>query len=81
MEVMLILSRKVNESVIIRGGIKVMVVSIRGDKVRLGFEAPDNVAIHREEIQEAINRDKQLKDGEIGSATESLSSFIKDKEK
>jgi len=47
---MLVLSRKVNESVIIDGGIRVMVVGIRGNQVRLGFEAPSGVRIFREEL-------------------------------
>ena len=47
---MLVLSRKVNESVIIDGGIRVMVVGVRGNQVRLGFEAPSGVRIFREEL-------------------------------
>lgn len=55
---MLALSRKKSESVIITVGdqrIKVMVIEIRGDKVRLGFDAPKHIAIHREEIQDEID--------------------------
>lgn len=60
---MLVLSRKVDESVIVEappGGIPagtlitVTVVDIRGDKVRLGFEAPKCIPVHREEVFEAI---------------------------
>lgn len=47
---MLVLSRHRNESLILSGGIKIMVVQISGDKVRIGIEAPDEVEIHREEI-------------------------------
>lgn len=47
---MLVLSRKLNESIIINGDIRVMVVDIRGNQVRLGIEAPDSVGIFREEI-------------------------------
>ena len=47
---MLVLSRKPNESVILGSNIKVTVLDIRGDKVRLGFEAPNSVPIHREEV-------------------------------
>jgi carbon storage regulator len=46
---MLVLTRKLNESVIIDGGIEIMVVAVRGNKVRLGFRAPDNVTIQRSE--------------------------------
>ncbi|MBX9680951.1 MAG: carbon storage regulator CsrA [Gemmataceae bacterium] len=47
---MLVLSRKVNESIIIDGGIKVTVVKIDGNKIRLAFEAPPEVSILREEL-------------------------------
>ena len=56
---MLVLSRHRNQSIIIRvpGGpeIKMQVVDIRGDKVRLGITAPAEVSVHREEVQRAIN--------------------------
>jgi carbon storage regulator len=52
---MLVLSRKSNESIVINNNIKVTVVEIRGDKVRLGIEAPKNIPVHREEIYNAIN--------------------------
>jgi len=47
---MLVLSRKFNESIVIDGGIKITVVEIRGDKIRLGIEAPREVGIMREEL-------------------------------
>jgi carbon storage regulator len=53
---MLVLSRKRNESIVIDGNIVVTVVDIRGDKVRLGIEAPKDVPIHRSEIYEALKR-------------------------
>lgn len=56
---MLILSRKRNEVVRINDDISVVVIEIRGDKVRLGFDAPKETAIHRQEVYEAIRR-KQL---------------------
>ena len=51
---MLVLSRKRNESIVIDGSIVITVVEIRGDKVRLGIEAPREVSIHRQEIFVAI---------------------------
>ena len=51
---MLVLSRKKNESIVIHDGIVVTVVEIRGDKVRLGIEAPKNVSVHRREVYDAI---------------------------
>ena len=51
---MLVLSRKKNESVVINDHITIVVVEIRGDKVRLGIEAPKDVPVHRKEIYDAI---------------------------
>ena len=53
---MLVLSRKKNEAVIIADIVEVIVVEIRGDKVRLGFEAPKDIPVHRKEVYEAIKR-------------------------
>lgn len=47
---MLVLSRKVNEKIVIDGGIVVTVVKIEGGQVRLGIEAPGNIKVFREEI-------------------------------
>ncbi len=52
---MLVLSRKVNESIYINDDITVTVVEIRGDKVRLGIVAPKEVPVHRQEVYEAIH--------------------------
>ena len=52
---MLVLSRKKDESVVINNNIRIVVVEIRGDKVRLGVEAPKEVPVHRSEVYEAIN--------------------------
>ncbi len=48
---MLVLSRKKNESIVINDDITIVVVEIRGDKVRLGVEAPKEVPVHRREVQ------------------------------
>ena len=53
---MLVLSRKKNESIVINDDITIVVVEIRGDKVRLGVEAPKEVPVHRQEVFEAIHR-------------------------
>lgn len=50
----LVLSRKPNESIIVNGDIKITVVELKGGRVRLGIEAPRDVPIFREEIQERI---------------------------
>ena len=53
---MLVLSRKKNESIIINNDITIVVVEIRGDKVRLGVDAPKEVPVHRREVYDAIKR-------------------------
>ena len=59
---MLVLSRKLNESIIIDDQIKITIVEIRGDKIRLGIEAPKDVSVHRREVYEAIQRQVLLED-------------------
>ena len=54
---MLVLSRKINEKIHFGDDITVTVIDIRGDKVRLGIEAPREVSIHRGEVYEAIQRE------------------------
>lgn len=56
-EKMLVLSRKKNETIMIGDNIVVTVVDIRGDKVRIGIEAPKEVAVHRSEVFRAIERE------------------------
>ena len=54
---MLVLSRQRDESIIIGDNIVITVVEIRGDKVRLGIEAPTEIPVHRQEVYEAIQRE------------------------
>ena len=60
---MLVLSRKKNESIVINNDITIVVVEIRGDKVRLGVEAPKEVPVHRREVYDAIKRNELSADG------------------
>lgn len=53
---MLVLSRKKNEALVINGDITVTVIEIRGDKVRLGIEAPREASVHRREVWECIRQ-------------------------
>ena len=59
---MLVLSRKKNESIVINDDITIVVVEIRGDKVRLGVEAPKEVPVHRREVFDAIRRGEKVGD-------------------
>lgn len=64
---MLVLSRVPDESVVIGETIEVFVVSVRGEKVRLGIRAPKNVPVHRREVYERIRREDEI-GGEGGEA-------------
>lgn len=55
---MLILTRRVDEAVMIGGNIKVKVLGVNGLRVRLGIDAPRDVPVHREEVYEQIQRDR-----------------------
>jgi carbon storage regulator len=61
---MLVLSRKKNESIVINNDITIVVVEIRGDKVRLGVEAPKEVPVHRREVYDAIKRNEAAAGGD-----------------
>lgn len=61
--IMLVLSRKSNESIIINNNITVTVVEIRGDKVRLGIVAPKDIPVHRQEVYDLIHGKKSADGG------------------
>jgi carbon storage regulator len=56
---MLVLTRKLHQSIVIGDGIEVVVLEVRGEQVRLGIKAPKNVAVHRKEIYEQILQENQ----------------------
>ncbi len=56
---MLVLSRHRNEWIDIGDNIKIMVIDIRGDKVRLGIQCPRDIPVHRREVSEAIQREQE----------------------
>ena len=58
---MLVLSRKKNESIVIGDNIVITVVDVRGDKERLGIDAPKDVPVHRREVYDAIKKAEQEK--------------------
>ena len=59
---MLILTRRVGESVVIGGDVTVTVLGVKGNQARLGINAPRDIAVHREEIHERIEREKADED-------------------
>ena len=69
--IMLVLSRKKNESIVINDDITIVVVEIRGDKVRLGVEAPKEVPVHRREVFDAIHRNELAAGDKTASKTDS----------
>lgn len=67
---MLVLSRHRDESIMIGDDIVVTIVDIRGDKVRLGIQAPQHVPVHRQEVYEAIQRENRKAATPAPGATE-----------
>jgi len=67
---MLVLSRKKNESIVINDDITIVVVEIRGDKVRLGVEAPKEIPVHRREVFDAIRRNQAAAEKEAPGKAE-----------
>ena len=56
---MLVLSRHRDESIMIGDDVVITVVDIRGDKVRLGIDAPQHITVHRQEVYDAIKRENE----------------------
>jgi len=56
---MLVLSRKKSESIVINDDVVITIVEVRGDKVRLGIQAPRDVPVHRKEVLDSILRESQ----------------------
>jgi len=60
---MLVLSRRKEESIMIGDDVCITIVDVRGDKVRLGIEAPKKIAVHRQEIYDKIKSEGRDSDG------------------
>lgn len=63
---MLVLSRKMNQSIMIGDNVRVIIVSVDRDQVKIGIEAPLDVAVHRSEIYEEIHKGKPASDAPAG---------------
>jgi carbon storage regulator len=72
---MLILTRRVGETVMIGNEVTVTVLGVKGNQVRIGINAPKNVAVHREEIYERIKREQQT-EAETDPASTQSSDFL-----
>lgn len=59
---MLVLTRNANESLRIGDDVKVVILSVKGNQVRIGIEAPKGVAVHREEIYQRIKAERNMPD-------------------
>lgn len=59
---MLILTRRISESIIIGDDVKITVLGVKGNQVRLGIDAPKHLSVHREEIYERIKHEKKEDD-------------------
>jgi carbon storage regulator len=68
---MLILTRRVGETVMIGHDVTVTVLGVKGNQVRIGINAPKNVAVHREEIYERIKREQQAQGSGTGDSDDS----------
>ena len=72
---MLILTRRVGETVMIGNEVTVTVLGVKGNQVRIGINAPKNVAVHREEIYERIKREQQGSGNEHENGSKPVAEF------
>jgi carbon storage regulator len=74
---MLVLTRKLKESIMIGNDIEISVLSIEGDQVKLGINAPKNIDIHRQEIYLSIQQENSSATQAQANAIDSLSTYFK----
>ncbi len=74
---MLALTRKKDEAIVISGGIEIKVLSIQGDKVRLGIIAPKEINVYREEVYKSIKENNQEATQVTGIRLEELQKILK----
>jgi len=66
---MLVLARKVGQSIVIDDQIEILVIEVRGDQVRLGIEAPRSIPVHRKELLEQIRAENVKAAGDVDADT------------
>ena len=76
---MLVLSRKINQSIVIGDNIEIMLVDIRGDQIKLGIKAPKTVKIFRKEVYEEVKSQNLEASQSAIEELNILSSFVKNK--
>jgi carbon storage regulator len=69
---MLILSRKVGQSIVVGGNVIVKVVRVDGDQIKLGIQAPEEISVHRQEIQAEIDAGNVKPPSGVASALKSI---------
>ncbi|MGA3360946.1 MAG: carbon storage regulator CsrA [Solirubrobacteraceae bacterium] len=73
---MLVLTRKSNQSIMIGDEIEISVLSVMGDKVRIGIQAPRSIPVYRREVYVAIQREREEELGEAGAPLEARDESI-----
>ena len=61
---MLVLSRQKDESIMVGDDVEIIIIDVHGDKVRLGITAPKSIAVHRREVYDAIQKEKEDKNSQ-----------------
>ncbi|HBG01669.1 MAG TPA: carbon storage regulator [Firmicutes bacterium] len=75
---MLVLTRKVDQSIMIGDQIRIVVVDVRGDQVKIGIDAPRDIMVHRHEVYEGIQAENQRVAGQKGIGLEATERAVRD---